>query len=907
MRTIFSILLLFITHFIFAQCNGYKYIPFPESGGKWHVHEDERLYDGTSNSFDGDYYQNGDTVINSIKYSIISRSGIDLSFGITIYEVVGFMRQDTSFRKVYFKPINSSEYTLYDFSNKSLKSGFVENNLSYYSTDMGGVVMNNGVHRYLRLAPTSFIINAFAAVDSNKIAIEGIGSENGLINNLFGEDEISSLGSWRYKYSKLISFSINDTIIYSSQHNFPFTYSNLIPSKILYLKNCIHQSYMFYGDTIYNEGSYYHIQKSNCDTLIVLNLEHLRKVISDSSTFFKPYYFNGKYLKSEGIYYDTIQSMSGCDSLAELHLTKYFLNSSLVNSFLCQGDTFFYKNKIITQIPSAIIDTLQNRFGNDSIILRIGIWSPVKKITTIIAQPKTCSCQFMGTTITVSGIYYFTTNKNGGCDSVTKLDVRFKNHPGSTQNVTLNNCSGGYNFNGVLLTKSGTYFDTLKNIYGCDSLVTLNLSFHKKIVNKNFQICKGDTLFIGLKHFTTQGAYYDTLSDYLGCDSILKINLTYYSVKHSYQYYNLNPCDSLIFFGKTIRYKYIDYSNQSFVWINDTINSTSGCIKDSIIHAKISFNKIEKFVSKTIPLGTFYNFYGIHYYQSGKYVKVLKSACGADSIVSLILDVRADYHYLIDTSVFRCKLPYHFYGSLLSQAGTFYDTLVSQIGMDSIIIIKLNVFDTIETWIDTSSFCQDSILIGNIYYNQSGWNFKQTLSSYKGCDSTIHIDIHNIIPPLKISLGNDQVMHGSPITININTSSSVDTFFCSNGDTIFYPNKSITFNSVGTYVVKAKSYFGCETYDTITISYPLNSMNINRQSEIKISPNPCTDELKISNLEFRTRKLEVINVVGQIVLNQQVNNSTTQSINVSSLTQGIYLLKCTDENGMVHQAKFVKQ
>jgi hypothetical protein len=43
----------------------------------------------------------------------------------------------------------------------------------------------------------------------------------------------------------------------------------------------------------------------------------------------------------------------------------------------------------------------------------------------------------------------------------------------STSSVTAYN---SYTFNGQTLTKSGVYYDTLFNVYGCDSLIVLNLT-----------------------------------------------------------------------------------------------------------------------------------------------------------------------------------------------------------------------------------------------------------------------------------------------------------------------------------------------------------------------------------------------------------------------------------------------
>ncbi|MEN9742374.1 MAG: hypothetical protein RLZZ65_179 [Bacteroidota bacterium] len=78
-------------------------------------------------------------------------------------------------------------------------------------------------------------------------------------------------------------------------------------------------------------------------------------------------------------------------------------------------------------------------------------------------------------TYTTSGTYIQTLpNANtAGCDSVINLNLMIHNSSASTQNVTY---CGPYTLNGQTYTTSGTYTQTLQNMHGCDSTLTLNLS-----------------------------------------------------------------------------------------------------------------------------------------------------------------------------------------------------------------------------------------------------------------------------------------------------------------------------------------------------------------------------------------------------------------------------------------------
>ena len=99
--------------------------------------------------------------------------------------------------------------------------------------------------------------------------------------------------------------------------------------------------------------------------------------------------------------------------------------------------------------------------------------------------------------------------------------------PTTFSTVSGNICSGDfYPFNNINLTTSGTYYDTLQNYLGCDSIIILTLSVNSKSSNTiNQTICVGHNYYFNGHFLNTAGTYFDTLINYLGCDSILTLNL----------------------------------------------------------------------------------------------------------------------------------------------------------------------------------------------------------------------------------------------------------------------------------------------------------------------------------------------------------------------------------------------
>jgi len=91
-------------------------------------------------------------------------------------------------------------------------------------------------------------------------------------------------------------------------------------------------------------------------------------------------------------------------------------------------------------------------------------------------------------------------------------------------------CHGGrYFVQGAWQTKSGIYYDTLKTVLGCDSIIRTNLSF-APIPSDSSQtdttICFGQRYYAQGTWQTQSGIFYDTLKSVTDCDSVIKTILT---------------------------------------------------------------------------------------------------------------------------------------------------------------------------------------------------------------------------------------------------------------------------------------------------------------------------------------------------------------------------------------------
>jgi len=186
---------------------------------------------------------------------------------------------------------------------------------------------------------------------------------------------------------------------------------------------------------------------------------------------------------------------------------------------------------------------------------------------------------------------------------------------------------------------------------------------------------------------------------------------------------------------------------------------------------------------------------------------------------------------------------------------------------DETLLTGATIYDTI---------CSNKIYyFGGIRITESG-TYTNIIQTNYGCDSVVTLNI--------------VVFEKSPETI-INATIPKDSIYNENG---FF--EGIT----GTYKRTETDINGCDSVIILNLTVESSSgLNDIDFGKITIFPNPTKDELKIMNYELRIMNVEITDLAGRIVETQ--NFASLQgniTINVSSLPQGIYLVKIYTDKGI---------
>jgi hypothetical protein len=130
-------------------------------------------------------------------------------------------------------------------------------------------------------------------------------------------------------------------------------------------------------------------------------------------------------------------------------------------------------------------------------------------------------------------------------------------------------------------SSTGNYNDVLVTSYGCDSIVTTNLTIKPEmLVNQTITLCDGETLTVGTSTYTTAGNYTDVLETVDGCDSTVNSFVTENTAFEISQ--NITIC-----YGEVYNIGTSTYSNPgNYTDILPMTNSSC----DSIIHTNLSVN-----------------------------------------------------------------------------------------------------------------------------------------------------------------------------------------------------------------------------------------------------------------------------------------------------------------------------
>lgn len=370
-----------------------------------------------------------------------------------------------------------------------------------------------------------------------------------------------------------------------------------------------------------------------CDSIVSLALEiNKSNTGTDVQTACDSYtWIDGKtYTSSNSTATETLTNSSGCDSVVTLKLTIYKSTKSTVADTACDTYTWAQNGRTYTS-SGTYVDTLiaSNSNGCDSIVtLKLVIFR--YSVGTDVQIACDSYKWIDGKTYTASNktAQYTLTNANG-CDSIVTLNLTI--NESNTGRDIQTACDSYKWIDGNTYTASNstaTYI--LKNAEGCDSLVLLNLTINKSNTGTDVQVaCDSFKWIDGITYTASNNTAKHKLQNAFGCDSIVTLDLT---VNKSSSGIDVQvACDT---------YKWID--GKTYTTSNNTatyiLTNTAGC--DSIVRLNLSINRYSTGVDKQTSCDSFKWIDANIYTSSNNSAKhKISNSAGCDSFITLDLTI----------------------------------------------------------------------------------------------------------------------------------------------------------------------------------------------------------------------------------------------------------------------------
>ena len=511
-----------------------------------------------------------------------------------------------------------------------------------------------------------------------------------------------------------------------------------------------------------------------CDSTITLHLTVLpantETVVTEQFCFYDTFTWplNGKSYNTSATDTVTLLDRHGCDSVVILHLTQLPHHETIIQDTICYGDTYLWAENG-QSYSSSVVDSivLPDSNGCDSVIFLHLTMLP--EIPQTIYQDTIC--QGDKYTWYLTGQPYTTntdtsvvlTNING-CDSVVRLMLYVRPIQETITNMTI--CYGeSFEWEGNIYTTTTKRSLKYQDIYGCDSIVTLNLTVIPQIPTTTLYetICYGHTYVFAGQICDSTATYTATLASTDGCDSTVTLHLTVLPEVPITEEY------ATICYGETYTWHAATYNASGDY--TTTLLDANGC--DSLITLHLTVLPEVPITEEyaTICYGETYTWHATTYNASGDYTTTLLDANGCDSLITLHLTVLPEVPmtHLYDTI---CNgYTYTWQGTTYNTSGDYTTTLLDANGCDSIVTLHLHVLQDIQPTEQHVSICYGETYVWNgAVYDQSG-GYSTMLTSVHGCDSIVKL-ILTVLPQnpiteetVTIAFGTSYNWHGESYSV----------------------------------------------------------------------------------------------------------------------------------------------
>jgi len=477
----------------------------------------------------------------------------------------------------------------------------------------------------------------------------------------------------------------------------------------------------------------------------------------------------------------------------------------------------------------------------------------------------------------------------------------------------------------------------------CATLTSMTIVVNETSYNSiNIDICQGESYLFNGNNYSDSGTYFISLINSNGCDSIISLNITLKPT--SVSFIEISICENQL----PYTWNGILFTQANTQTI--TLTNSVGCDSLATLQLKVNANTQSTNTLSVCASQIPYNWNGLVYQQAGTQTAVLTNSSGCDSLAILHLDILSNSNKYYDTVVCSKDLPFIWNGKSFSAAALDSVIFTGQNGCDSIEYLTLAVKScdppcSSETFSSANNGwrLKQGARIFN-YQNPANQCSKDTgiitpgvggynpahirtpdyissgagsidisfdiycmdanlkCNSWKDYDCTTSVDLYyyagnnryeglrdHILPP-NGPANSPTVTIGFPVGNNLpaGTTYSIEIIFkfkSGIGNCIQQNTKYILDN----FDICEKTCANCGSPQSkqAKSSFQNQKANETEAQNLSIFPVPASDRLTLSGIAANPVTLDIVDMSGNIVL----RTSNSKQLNISRLKSGHYFLK----------------
>ncbi len=476
-------------------------------------------------------------------------------------------------------------------------------------------------------------------------------------------------------------------------------------------------------------------------------------------------------------------------------------------------------------------------------------------------------------TVSEGGTYTVTGTTTDGCEGTAGVTVSVGTQPTISISGSSTFCQGGntvltatggvsYEWadgtrdNTLVVTNAGNYTVTGTNADGCSNTASLQVTMKPSYTNLpvSAAICQGTTYNAMGSMYSTPGTYHVAGTTTAGCDSTIDLTLTVNTLPTPTISGNTAICQgnstTLAALGGTT-FLWNNGSSSQAISVSEagvysvTVTDANGCSNSTSATVSVSPLPTVTITGTTaICAGnnTTLTATGAETYlwsngtsdatitvnNGGTYTVTGTSVNGCHNTAAATVTVNPTYNGMPVTQAICEGSNYNFFGTMLTEAGTYNHSGTTTAGCDSVVILTLTVNQLPTATISgNTTFCEGGsttlTATGGATYTWSNGattsattvtnsgTYTVTVTDNNGCTNTATTTVNvNPLPNVVIN-GNTSLCQGSSSVL---TATGADYYTWSTGAS----NPTVTVYNAGTYSVTGTSAAGCSKSASVTVT-----------------------------------------------------------------------------------------